>query len=86
MASAHLTRRLASIKGLRLWTKFNNAAALSTSSRAMGGGGIPDDLPIKGRSFLLSSFTKVSEVLIRKEKLDKVLHLLYPGPRLKNML
>merc|ERR1712001_285246 len=43
MAAAHMTRRLAAIKGLRLWTK----AALSTSSRAMGGGGIPDDLPIK---------------------------------------
>ena len=43
MAAAHLTRRLAAIKGLRLWTKAN----LSTSSRVMGGGGIPDDLPIK---------------------------------------
>ena len=47
MAAAHLTRRLAAIKGLRLWAKANNAAALSTSSRVMGGGGIPDDLPIK---------------------------------------
>merc|ERR1712241_1663046 len=43
MAAAHLTRRLAAIKGLRLWTKAN----LSTSTRVMGGGGIPDDLPIK---------------------------------------
>ena len=38
-----MTRRLAAIKGLRLW----NNANLSTSSRVMGGGGIPDDLPIK---------------------------------------
>ena len=56
MAAAHLTRRLAAIKGLRLWTKSNGAASLSTSSRVMyggGGGGIPDDLPIKGRPYVL---------------------------------
>jgi len=48
MAGAHLTRRLAAMKNLRLWAKSNHAAALSTSSRVMyGGGGIPDDLPIK---------------------------------------
>jgi len=50
MAAAHLTRRLAAMKGLRAWAKSNNAAALSTSSRVMYGGGgslIPDELPIK---------------------------------------
>ena len=52
MAAAHLTRRLAAIKGLRLWTKAN----LSTSSRVMGGGGIPDDLPIKVCTSLLNLF------------------------------
>merc|ERR1712241_500098 len=48
MAGAHLARRLAAMKNIRLWAKSNHAAALSTSSRVMyGGGGIPDDLPIK---------------------------------------
>lgn len=56
MAAAHLTRRLAAMKGLRAWAKSNNAAALSTSSRVMYGGGgslIPDELPIKARTFQL---------------------------------
>ena len=62
MAGAHLTRRLAAIKNLRLWAKSNHVAALSTSSRVMyGGGGIPDDLPIKGRILHLHAFCFLHE-------------------------